>query len=57
VFCAAALSQKCGVKCNHWSIEKNKDHLIGGIQATAQDQADLVEYLKSLTDNEVTHDP
>ena len=35
----------------------NKDHLIGGFQITAQDKADLVEYLKSLTDTEVTHDP
>ncbi len=35
----------------------NKDHLVGGFQATAQDKADLVEYLKSLTDTEVTRDP
>jgi cytochrome c peroxidase len=35
----------------------NKDHLIGGFTMTQGDRRDLVEYLKSLTDEQVIHDP
>ena len=35
----------------------NKDHLIGGFQLSAQDRADLIAFLESLTDQEVLHDP
>jgi cytochrome c peroxidase len=35
----------------------NKDHLIGGFTLTSQDRSDLIEYLKSLTDDSVIHDP
>jgi cytochrome c peroxidase len=34
----------------------NKDPLIAGFVLSQQDRIDLVEFLKSLTDNEVTHD-
>jgi cytochrome c peroxidase len=34
----------------------NKDHLIGGFSLSAQDRADLIEYLKSLTDDQVIRD-
>jgi cytochrome c peroxidase len=35
----------------------NKDPLISGFTISAQDRADLIEFLKSLTDEEVLHDP
>jgi cytochrome c peroxidase len=35
----------------------NKDPLIGGFVLSIQDRSDLIEFLKSLTDNEVIHDP
>jgi cytochrome c peroxidase len=35
----------------------NKDPLIGGFQLSAQDRADLIEFLKSLTDDALVHDP
>lgn len=35
----------------------NKDPLIGGFKLSSQDRSDLVEFLKSLTDEEVLHDP
>ncbi len=35
----------------------NKDHLVGGFELSAQNRADLIEYLKSLTDDQVIHDP
>ena len=35
----------------------NKDPLIGGFTISAQDREDLIEFLKSLTDEEVLHDP
>lgn len=35
----------------------NKDQLIGGFTLSAQDRADLIAFLKSLTDEEVLHDP
>jgi cytochrome c peroxidase len=35
----------------------NKDHLIGGFQLSTKDRGDLIEYLKSLTDDQVIHDP
>jgi cytochrome c peroxidase len=35
----------------------NKDHLIGGFELSPQNRADLIEYLKSLTDDQVIHDP
>ena len=34
----------------------NKDPLIGGFKLSGQDRSDLVEFLKSLTDEEVLHD-
>ena len=34
----------------------NKDLLIGGFKLSSQDRSDLVEFLKSLTDEEVLHD-
>lgn len=34
-----------------------KDHLIGGFELSQQNRTDLIEYLKSLTDDQVTHDP
>jgi cytochrome c peroxidase len=35
----------------------NKDPLISGFVLSRQDRDDLIEFLKSLTDNEVIHDP
>lgn len=35
----------------------NKDHLIGGFTLSAQDRADLIAFLESLTDEAVLHDP
>jgi cytochrome c peroxidase len=35
----------------------NKDPLIGGFTLARQDRDDLIEFLKSLTDDAVTHDP
>ena len=35
----------------------NKDPLIGGFTISRRDRDDLIEFLKSLTDNEVIHDP
>ena len=35
----------------------NKDPLIGGFALSRQDRADLIAFLKSLTDEEVRHDP
>jgi cytochrome c peroxidase len=35
----------------------NKDELIGGFELSAQDRRDLIEFLKSLTDQAVLHDP
>jgi cytochrome c peroxidase len=35
----------------------NKDPLIGGFTLSRQDRDDLIEFLKSLTDEAVTHDP
>jgi cytochrome c peroxidase len=35
----------------------NRDHLVGGFELSPQNRADLIEYLKSLTDTEVIHDP
>ena len=35
----------------------NKDHLIGGFEISQQGREDLIEYLKSLTDDQVIHDP
>jgi cytochrome c peroxidase len=35
----------------------NKDHLIGGFSRSPQDRADLIEFLKSLTDDQVIRDP
>ena len=35
----------------------NKDHLIGGFPLSAQDRADLIDFLKCLTDDEVIRDP
>jgi cytochrome c peroxidase len=35
----------------------NKDPLIGGFTLTQQDRSDLIEFLKSLTDDMVLHDP
>jgi len=35
----------------------NKDPLIGGFTISSQDRADLIEFLKSLTDDELIHDP
>jgi cytochrome c peroxidase len=35
----------------------NKDPLIGGFTLTPQDRADLIEFLKSLTDQELGRDP
>lgn len=35
----------------------NKDPLIGGFTLTPQDRADLIEFLKSLTDTELIRDP
>ena len=34
----------------------NKDPLIGGFKLSSRDRNDLVEFLKSLTDEEVLHD-
>ncbi len=35
----------------------NKDPLIGGFTLSRQDRDDLIEFLKSLTDDKVIHDP
>jgi cytochrome c peroxidase len=35
----------------------NKDPLIGGFMLTQQDREDLIEFLKSLTDESLIHDP
>jgi len=35
----------------------NKDPLIGGFSLSAKDRGDLIEFLKSLTDDAVLHDP
>ncbi len=35
----------------------NKDHLIGGFSLSAEDRADLIAFLESLTDEEVRRDP
>ncbi len=35
----------------------NKDHLVGGFQLSTQDRADLVAFLRSLTDDALLHDP
>jgi cytochrome c peroxidase len=35
----------------------NKDQLVGGFRLSAQDRADLIAFLKSLTDEEILHDP
>jgi len=35
----------------------NKDPLIGGFTLSRQDRDDLIEFLKSLTDDMVVHDP
>jgi cytochrome c peroxidase len=35
----------------------NKDHLVGGFSLSVQDRADLIEFLKSLTDDQVIRDP
>jgi cytochrome c peroxidase len=35
----------------------NKDPLIGGFTLSMQDRADLIEFLKSLTDEALVHDP
>jgi cytochrome c peroxidase len=35
----------------------NKDPLIGGFTLSRQDRDDLIEFLKSLTDDMVIHDP
>jgi cytochrome c peroxidase len=35
----------------------NKDPLIAGFRLSARDRADLIEFLKSLTDEAVLHDP
>jgi cytochrome c peroxidase len=35
----------------------NKDPLIGGFTLSAQDRSDLIEFLKSLTDEALLHDP
>jgi cytochrome c peroxidase len=35
----------------------NKDPLIGGFTLSAEDRADLIEFLKSLTDEALIHDP
>ncbi len=35
----------------------NKDRLIGGFRLSAQDRADLIAFLESLTDKVVLHDP
>ena len=35
----------------------NKDPLIGGFELSSQDRKDLIEFLKSLTDEAVLHDP
>ena len=35
----------------------NKDALIVGFRLSDQDRHDLIEFLKSLTDEEVLHDP
>jgi cytochrome c peroxidase len=34
-----------------------KDPLIGGFPLSSQDKSDLIEFLKSLTDEAVLHDP
>ncbi len=35
----------------------NKDPLIGGFTLSTGDRADLIEFLKSLTDEALIHDP
>jgi cytochrome c peroxidase len=35
----------------------SKDKLIGGFKVSSQDKLDLIEFLKSLTDESVAHDP
>jgi cytochrome c peroxidase len=35
----------------------NTDHLIGGFEISKQGREDLIEYLKTLTDDQVIHDP
>jgi len=35
----------------------NKDPLIGGFELSAQDRADLIAFLETLTDNALLHDP
>jgi len=39
------------------TITRIKNPLIGGFTLSAQDRADLIEFLKSLADDEVLHDP
>jgi cytochrome c peroxidase len=38
-------------------LNPNKDSLIGGFTLSPQNRADLIEFLKSLTDEAVLHDP
>jgi cytochrome c peroxidase len=35
----------------------NKDPLIGGFTLSTEDRVDLIEFLKSLTDETLIHDP
>jgi cytochrome c peroxidase len=39
------------------SLNPYKDPLIRGFKLSAQDRADLIAFLQSLTDEEVVHDP
>ncbi len=39
------------------SGNSSKDKLLHGFKMTAQNRADLVEFLRSLTDETVLHDP
>ena len=41
----------------HGSSHPNKDQLIAGFTLTPQNRVDLIAFLKSLTDDEVTRDP
>jgi cytochrome c peroxidase len=45
-----------GVNAGTGHDNPNKDHLIGGFQLSAQQRADLIAFLQSLTDDGVLHD-
>ena len=43
-------------ECGFGHDNPNKDHLVGGFQLSAQQRADLIAFLQSLTDDAVLDD-